>query len=87
MSHTLKICFLNFRSLQTETLSIKTCAERLKLLHLKKDQIVTSEQMVKCCERLKREKLLGLHNIQLVISNYYAISGDGEVRIPWNWVK
>lgn len=73
------------RSLQAEHHSIETCTEKLQLSNLSKDQIVTSEQMSKSCERLKRAKLLGLEHMQLIISNYYAISGDGEIRIPWNW--
>ena len=75
------------RSLQAETNSIDSCVEKLNLSSLKKDRIITSEQMIKCCERLKRETFLGLDNMQLIISNYYGISGDGDIRIPWQWRK
>eukprot|EP00794_Sanderia_malayensis_P018604 gene18604-20475_t len=64
------------RSTQAEIFSVKSCAERLKLLHLKKDQIISKEEMIKCCDRLKKENFLGLENVRLIISNYYGISGD-----------
>jgi len=75
------------RSLQQELHSIKSCKDALKLSHLRKDRIITTDQMVKSCERLKRETNLGLENMKLVISNYYGISGDGEIRIPWQWKR
>lgn len=66
---------------------MKSCKDALKLSRLRKDRIVTTDQMVQSCERLKRETNLGLENMKLVISNYYGISGDGEIRIPWQWKR
>ncbi|XP_065064187.1 T-cell activation inhibitor, mitochondrial-like [Rhopilema esculentum] len=75
------------RSLQAELNTVQSCKEVLNLSSMRKDRIISSEQMIKSCERLKREGDLGLDSLKLIISNYYGISGDGEIRIPWQWKR
>ncbi|XP_042896099.1 T-cell activation inhibitor, mitochondrial [Parasteatoda tepidariorum] len=62
----------------------------LGLSSLEKDDNITPDLMVHCCERLLEEptyfgcKLLDL---RLRITNYYSILQDGEMCIPWDWMS
>jgi hypothetical protein len=64
------------------------CIDEFKLFTLHKDDNVTPDLMIKCCERLLEKKydlapyLTGIH---LNIATYYSVLSDGVVCIPWNW--
>ncbi|XP_057670464.1 T-cell activation inhibitor, mitochondrial-like [Diorhabda carinulata] len=67
----------------------KKCIEELDLAVLTKEDNITPDLMIKCCEQLLRHK----HEIQpytkdlrLNISSYYSVLSDGLLSIPWNFV-
>lgn len=65
----------------------KACIEVLGLLDLRKDDNVTPDLMIKCCERLLkyRNELQDLSGTHLNITTYYSVLSDGVMCIPWNW--
>lgn len=70
------------RSLHAQVLN------ELQLKHLLKDDNVTPNLMIKCCERLlehKQQLAPYLKNINLNITTYYSVLSDGVVCIPWNY--
>jgi len=80
--------FYIFRSEKMEKILVEKCVERFELVELLKEENVIADQMIKCCERLIEE---GIHiesfiqGRQLLVSNYYTVSQDGQICIPWNW--
>ncbi|RZC31974.1 T-cell activation inhibitor, mitochondrial, partial [Asbolus verrucosus] len=66
----------------------KQCIDEFQLFDLRKDDNVTPDVMIQCCERLLEKKtdlkpfLKGVH---LNIATYYSVLSDGVVCIPWNW--
>lgn len=63
------------------------CIDELHLPVLHKDDNVTPDLMIHCCNQLLKfkddlEYLKGLH---LNITTYYSVLTDGTVCIPWNW--
>lgn len=64
------------------------CKINLQLLSLRKDDNVTPEMMIACCENLlvHQRRLSELTNgLRLSISTYYSVLSDGVVCVPWNW--
>lgn len=65
-----------------------SCMTELGLTSLNKDDNVTPDLMVQCCNRLLESNNSLRHylrNCRLRISHYYSILQDGEICIPWNW--
>ncbi|CAG9860530.1 unnamed protein product [Phyllotreta striolata] len=68
---------------------VKTCLEELDLAVLMKEDNVTPDQMIKCCNKLLENKsviCLYTKDLRLSISSYYSVLSDGLVCIPWNFV-
>lgn len=71
-----------------ESMVYNQCMSELGLGALEKDDNITPDLMVHCCERLLKQplyfgtKLLGL---RVRITNYYSVLQDGEMCIPWDW--
>ncbi|XP_044266173.1 T-cell activation inhibitor, mitochondrial [Tribolium madens] len=66
----------------------KQCMDEFKLFNLGKDDNVTPDLMIKCCERLLEKKIdieQYLSGIHLNVATYYSVLSDGVVCIPWNW--
>ncbi|KAJ3654985.1 hypothetical protein Zmor_014134 [Zophobas morio] len=66
----------------------KQCIDEFKLFTLTKDDNVTPDLMIKCCEQLVEKKYdlsQYLEEIHLNIATYYSVLSDGVVCIPWNW--
>lgn len=62
--------------------------EELHLSELLKDDNITPDLMIKCCNNLlenKSELEHMLRNMRLNISSYYSVLSDGVVCIPWNF--
>ncbi|XP_057325345.1 T-cell activation inhibitor, mitochondrial isoform X2 [Microplitis mediator] len=62
--------------------------KELGLLALNKDDSITPDLMVKCCENLlKHKSTLGpiLEGVMLWITHYYSVMSDGVLCIPWDW--
>lgn len=64
------------------------CKAELGLEFLEKDDSVMPDMMIECLERL----LVSAYRLsplltgaRLWVTHYYAVMGDGEVCIPWNW--
>ncbi|XP_060517081.1 T-cell activation inhibitor, mitochondrial isoform X2 [Cylas formicarius] len=66
----------------------KKCLEDLRLSALLKDDNITPELMIQCCQKLlhnKREISDYTSGIHLNIATYYSVLSDGVVCIPWNF--
>ncbi|XP_044752286.1 T-cell activation inhibitor, mitochondrial [Coccinella septempunctata] len=64
------------------------CKDEFNLEFLRKDDNVTPELMIKCCERLlsnKHEINTFLKGMRLNICTYYSVLSDGIICIPWNF--
>lgn len=64
------------------------CKNDFKLEFLTKDDNVTPELMIKCCEKLlnnKNEVDAFLEGMTLNICTYYSVLSDGVICIPWNF--
>lgn len=61
--------------------------KELKLNGLHKDDAITPELMIACCNRLLENKndLQNFNNLNLNITTYYSVLTNGVVCIPWNW--
>lgn len=65
----------------------KQCIIELKLKKLIKNDNITPDLMIQCCNRLLRNQniLRSMNGMHLNIANYYSVLKDGTVCIPWNW--
>ena len=64
------------------------CVEEFELAALQKDDNITPDLMIECCDQLFRHKnLLSplLKIVHLWITNYYSILSGGEMCVPWYW--
>lgn len=76
-------------SMKTKEQKLHTsCMSKLGLSALEKDDNITPNLMVQCCEQLLRDAHLfgsNLRDLRLRISHYYSVLQDGEMCIPWDW--
>ncbi|CAH0556463.1 unnamed protein product [Brassicogethes aeneus] len=67
---------------------VNRCVMELNLAALLKDDNITPDLMIKCCEKLlnnKYELETVMKNLHLNIASYYSVLSDGVVCIPWNF--
>ncbi|XP_074646547.1 T-cell activation inhibitor, mitochondrial-like [Tubulanus polymorphus] len=67
---------------------LQKCKDKLELLSLRRDQSLSSVNVIKCCKRLinnPEEIGVSLKGKKLKISQFYSIMQDGEIVIPCNW--
>ncbi|XP_048737502.1 T-cell activation inhibitor, mitochondrial-like isoform X2 [Ostrea edulis] len=67
---------------------IQQTRDRLNLRSLEKDLNISPAQMTQCCERLiDHADELGTYveGIRIRATQYYSVTDDGLVCIPWNW--
>ncbi|XP_067208840.1 T-cell activation inhibitor, mitochondrial isoform X3 [Linepithema humile] len=65
----------------------KTIKE-LGLAALNKDDSITPDLMIQCCERLllhKRDLASSLQGVMLWVTHYYSVMSDGVLCVPWDW--
>ncbi|XP_071563157.1 T-cell activation inhibitor, mitochondrial isoform X1 [Temnothorax nylanderi] len=65
----------------------KTIAE-LGLAALNKDDSITPDLMIQCCERLllhKKDVAPSLEGVMLWVTHYYSVMSDGVLCVPWDW--
>lgn len=71
-----------------ETQLHQLCVETLNLESLSKEDDVTPDRMVLCCERLLRAALWLeplLSGCRLHVSHYCSVLQDGLICLPWDW--
>lgn len=62
--------------------------QELGLTILNKDDSITPDLMIQCCERLllhKNTLAPLLKDVMLWVTHYYSIMSDGVLCIPWDW--
>ncbi|XP_012142099.1 T-cell activation inhibitor, mitochondrial isoform X1 [Megachile rotundata] len=62
--------------------------KQLGLTALNKDDSITPDLMIQCCERLLLHKnVLAplLEGVMLWVTHYYSVMSDGVLCIPWDW--
>ncbi|XP_017878808.1 T-cell activation inhibitor, mitochondrial isoform X2 [Ceratina calcarata] len=62
--------------------------KELGLTVLNKDDSITPDLMIQCCERLLLHKnVLAplLNGVMLWVTHYYSVMSDGVLCIPWDW--
>ncbi|CAK9820987.1 T-cell activation inhibitor, mitochondrial [Anthophora plagiata] len=62
--------------------------QELGLIVLNKDDSITPDLMIQCCERLLLHKnVLAplLNDVMLWVTHYYSVMSDGVLCIPWDW--
>ncbi|XP_041045613.1 T-cell activation inhibitor, mitochondrial isoform X3 [Carcharodon carcharias] len=64
---------------------ISDCTEKFGLKRLYKEPSVSSQQMVKCCQRLFEGHINELQGMHLCISHFYSVLQDGDLCMPWDW--
>lgn len=65
-----------------------TAVKELGLIDLNKDDSITPDLMIQCCERLLLHKgVLAplLEGVMLWVTHYYSVMSDGVLCIPWDW--
>ncbi|XP_033326960.1 T-cell activation inhibitor, mitochondrial isoform X2 [Megalopta genalis] len=65
-----------------------TAIKELGLIDLNKDDSITPDLMIQCCERLLLHKgVLAplLEGVMLWVTHYYSVMSDGVLCIPWDW--
>ncbi|XP_078036459.1 T-cell activation inhibitor, mitochondrial isoform X2 [Augochlora pura] len=65
-----------------------TAIKELGLINLNKDDSITPDLMIQCCERLLLHKgVLAplLEGVMLWVTHYYSVMSDGVLCIPWDW--
>lgn len=65
-----------------------TAIKELGLIALNKDDSITPDLMIQCCEKLLRHKdILAplLEGVMLWVTHYYSVMNDGVLCIPWDW--
>lgn len=68
---------------------VARCRRLFSLDSLTKDDSVSGEQMIECCQRLAKN----FHDIyihlpvgsRVTVTSYYSVLQSGEICIPWNW--
>ncbi|KAG8233413.1 hypothetical protein J437_LFUL013407 [Ladona fulva] len=74
------------------------CMKLLKLASLEKDDNITPDLMISCCERFLSAKseatnlnplmeniVTLMAGLQVKVTHFYSILSHGEVCIPWDW--
>ncbi|XP_076239811.1 T-cell activation inhibitor, mitochondrial isoform X2 [Calliopsis andreniformis] len=62
--------------------------QKLGLTALDKDDSITPDLMIQCCERLLSHKdVLAplMEGVRLWVTHYYSVMSDGVLCIPWDW--
>ncbi|KAF7994412.1 hypothetical protein HCN44_003884 [Aphidius gifuensis] len=62
--------------------------KELGLAGLNKDDSITPDLMVQCCENLLKNKIIlapMLEGVKLWITHYYSVMSDGVLCVPWDW--
>ncbi|XP_076174528.1 T-cell activation inhibitor, mitochondrial isoform X2 [Ptiloglossa arizonensis] len=62
--------------------------QELGLIALNKDDSITPDLMIQCCERLLLHKIVLaplLEGVMLWVTHYYSVMSDGVLCIPWDW--
>ncbi|XP_072382128.1 T-cell activation inhibitor, mitochondrial isoform X2 [Diabrotica undecimpunctata] len=88
LSHVLRKIKIGRSNKYLERALNKKCIEDLQLAVLSKDDNITPDLMIKCCEQLinnKYELQSYTKNLRLNITTYYSVLSDGVVCIPWNF--
>lgn len=78
--------FFSVKHIERE-LHDKTITE-LGLRALNKDDSITPDLMIQCCERLLVHKnILApiMHDVMLWVTHYYSVMSDGVLCVPWDW--
>ncbi|XP_043495889.1 T-cell activation inhibitor, mitochondrial-like isoform X2 [Polistes fuscatus] len=66
----------------------ETVIKELGLVTFNKDDSITPDLMIQCCERLLTHKIILaplLDGVMLWVTHYYSIMSDGVLCIPWDW--
>ncbi|XP_066599677.1 T-cell activation inhibitor, mitochondrial isoform X2 [Prorops nasuta] len=66
----------------------KKTMKELSLIALNKDDSITPDLMIKCCEQLllhKQTLAPHLEGIMLWVTHYYSVMSDGVLCVPWDW--
>ena len=67
---------------------MEQCREELALEALSRDESVSFEEMITCCERLlidPRNLGMSIAGARLKVAKFYSVMSGGEIYIPWNW--
>ncbi|XP_061163315.1 T-cell activation inhibitor, mitochondrial-like [Saccostrea echinata] len=77
---------ISLRMIEDEV--IEQCRDKLGLCDLEKDLNISPAQMTQCCERLmdrSSDIATNVEGISIRVTQYYSVTDDGLVCIPWNW--
>ena len=77
-------------NLEHERVIRKECIETFQMKHLDKDVNITPEQMIDFCRRIlndKQEFEDYLKNAHIQVSMYYSVMHDGQICVPYNFIK
>lgn len=62
--------------------------KELGLIALNKDDSITPDLMIKCCQQfLQHKEILAplLNGVMLWVTHYYSVMSDGVLCVPWDW--
>ncbi|XP_043269229.1 T-cell activation inhibitor, mitochondrial isoform X2 [Venturia canescens] len=62
--------------------------KELLLAGLNKDDSITPDLMIQCCERMLAHKVIlapMLEGVMLWVTHYYSVMSDGVLCVPWDW--
>ena len=75
-----------FRNLKVERTAMVECKEKLQLRSFDKDHMISSDQMISACQKLTNcNEATSLAEMCVILSCYYSVSTDGDIRIPWSY--
>jgi len=76
----------HLKNLYLEQTSMSSCRLKLGLQSLEKDVAVNTMQIINACNHLEFcDNVDLMKHWSVMLSNYYSISADGLVRIPWDF--
>lgn len=83
-----RVYFLFYRIKYVEREIHERTLKELGLVGLNKDDSITPDLMIKCCENLLKNKIIlapMLEGVKLWITHYYSVMSDGVLCVPWDW--
>ena len=77
---------VTYRNLDKENRALDQLRATFQLFSLEKDKALKSDQVQEACSNLQTfDKKYLLKDMAVILSQYYSVSTDGVIRIPWDF--
>ena len=77
---------VTYRNLDKENRALDQLRATFQLFSLEKDKALKSDQVQEACSNLQTfDKKYLFKDMAVILSQYYSVSTDGVIRIPWDF--